>query len=329
MGASGIDVDAASAAGSLVVASKQDAYLKQGYFDPEWMIGFLEETARQARDDGYSALRVTGEMTWALGDAPGADRLIEYENELNRFLPAADCVAICQYNRSRFPDEVIRDIIYTHPTVIYGGCVCSNFYFIPPEEFLSDSRDALLVQRMLQNLTGSQQRLNDSEGRNLQLLKEQRLHLNELKQEAASLNALAGRGDTSVTSDAYGTRSLRENAPDVFRTLCTAYADMIEQAVEQRVYRQAGSVSDQIKRISDQMGFLRAGPRDVIDLHAEAMKTKQDAATTAVRQAYITEGRVRSLELMGYLVSHYRRLAAGEHHTAVPGPQKNRSASHG
>src|SRR6185312_9939738 len=39
----GIDVDAATAAGALAIITKRDVYLKNGDFDPDWMIGFLSE----------------------------------------------------------------------------------------------------------------------------------------------------------------------------------------------------------------------------------------------------------------------------------------------
>ena len=150
--AGGIDADAATHAGALVIASKQDAYLKQGYFDPDWMINFLAESTRDAKAAGYAALRATGEMTWALGGDPGAERLIEYEAKLNRFFPAHDALAICQYNRARFRPEIICDVIRTHPVVIWAGLVCRNFYFVPPDEFLEPNQPSLEAERLLGNI---------------------------------------------------------------------------------------------------------------------------------------------------------------------------------
>ena len=39
-------------AGALVIASKKDSYLKQGYFDPDWMIRFLQHTLLEAKKAG-------------------------------------------------------------------------------------------------------------------------------------------------------------------------------------------------------------------------------------------------------------------------------------
>jgi PAS domain S-box-containing protein len=152
MRSGGIEVDAALASGALVIATKQDAYLKQGYFDPDWMIEFLKETAAASKAAGYSALRATGEMTWALGGDPGVERLIEYEAKLNNFFPHYDALAICQYNRHRFSPEIIIDVIRTHPMVIFGGLVCRNFYYVPPHEFLHENQVTFEAERLLSNI---------------------------------------------------------------------------------------------------------------------------------------------------------------------------------
>jgi chemotaxis family two-component system sensor kinase Cph1 len=102
MKAAGMGVEAAIASDSLTIASKRDAYLKQGYFDPDWMVRFLAQATDEAKAAGFAALRVTGEMTWVLGGDPGTERLMEYEAKLNYFFPHKDALAICQYRRDRF-----------------------------------------------------------------------------------------------------------------------------------------------------------------------------------------------------------------------------------
>ena len=171
--AGGIEVDAALASGALIIAAKQDAYLKQGYFDPDWMIRFLAQAVAEARAAGFTALRATAEMTWALGgdpstalpqaqddslgQVPGSDRLIEYEAKLNHFFPTCDILAICQYNRNRFSPAIILDVIRTHPLVISGGTVCRNPYYAPPDELLGAGNASREVERMLESLREREQ----------------------------------------------------------------------------------------------------------------------------------------------------------------------------
>ena len=152
MHSEGINVQSAIKSGALVIATKQDAYLKNGYFDPDWMIYFLKETTDATKAAGFKALRVTGEMTWALGNDHGVDRLIEYESKLNYFFPHSDVLAICQYNRNRFKPDIILEVIHTHPIVIYGDMVCENLYYIPPDEFLKPNQTSLQVERQLHNI---------------------------------------------------------------------------------------------------------------------------------------------------------------------------------
>jgi PAS domain S-box-containing protein len=149
----GIDAESAIRTGALRVVTKRETYLKTGTFDPDRMIDLLREAVDTAREAGFKAVRATGEMTWALGQDPGTDRLMEYEAKLNYLFPGHDILAICQYNRRRFDPEIIQGVINTHPIVICGSLVCRNPYYIPPDEFLGPKQAGLQVDRMLRNLT--------------------------------------------------------------------------------------------------------------------------------------------------------------------------------
>src|SRR3712207_766479 len=114
----GVEVDAETERGGLSLVTKRDAYLRFGRFDPDEMVRFVGQSTEKARADGFSALRITGEMTWALGPEVGCERLIEYEVALNNYFPGSDALAICQYHRQRFSPSVIRDVLRTHPLAI-------------------------------------------------------------------------------------------------------------------------------------------------------------------------------------------------------------------
>ena len=176
MKGAGMDVERAVESGKLCILSKQETYLKHADFDPDWMVGFLKQATDEAKAAGFSALRVTGEMTWVLGGVPGTDRLMEYEAKLNYFFPENDALAICQYNCNRFPPEIIRDVIATHPLVICGGMVCKNFYYVPPDDFLEEEQPAKEIERLLANIINRnrveeelRERTRELEKRNLEL----------------------------------------------------------------------------------------------------------------------------------------------------------------
>jgi signal transduction histidine kinase len=149
MTAQGIDVERATANESLVLETKDGAFLRNGSFDPERMPAFWKDATAAALKQGFSALRATGETEWVICGGPGFDRWHEYESRLTEVLADLNCFALCQYNRRFLPPEFILDVIRTHPTVIYRGVVCRNVYHVPPEEFLGNNQPAHEVERLL------------------------------------------------------------------------------------------------------------------------------------------------------------------------------------
>ena len=147
----GLGVEPYLARGQLVILTRDDAYMREGVFDPEGMIALLRAETEQALAEGYPALRVTGEMTWALRGLPGSERLIEYEAKLNEFFPSSQCLAICQYDRRRFDPAVLLDVLRTHPIAVIGTELYNNFYYMPPVELLGGDLAAEL-HRWVQNL---------------------------------------------------------------------------------------------------------------------------------------------------------------------------------
>ena len=57
MRSGGIDVESALNKGALVIASKKETYLRQGYFDPDEMIRFLKESTDSAKKEGFSGFK--------------------------------------------------------------------------------------------------------------------------------------------------------------------------------------------------------------------------------------------------------------------------------
>ncbi|MDY0019317.1 MAG: MEDS domain-containing protein, partial [Anaerolineae bacterium] len=113
----GLDTAAYLAQGQLDILGPDEVYMQEGRFDPTQMIARLQQKAEQASAEGYTALCVAGETTWALRELPDSERLIEYEVRLNTFLPGSRCRVLCQYDMRRFSPAVLLDILRTHPFV--------------------------------------------------------------------------------------------------------------------------------------------------------------------------------------------------------------------
>ncbi|WP_339104063.1 MEDS domain-containing protein [Haloterrigena salinisoli] len=158
----GIDVDEALESGALSVLTPDETYRESGAFDRDAMLRFWEESLATATEDaGYSGIRAAAEMTWALGDGDGGDdtgdgadfdRLVEYEAILNSIYEGEEYAVCCQYNRERFPADVVHDVIRTHPLLVHDGVVSRNVYYTPPEEFFGPDRPAREVDRMTTTL---------------------------------------------------------------------------------------------------------------------------------------------------------------------------------
>jgi len=150
--AEGVDVDRAVASNSLVSTTNEQAYLKRGSFDLDWMFSFWKEATELAISEGFSGIRTIEEREWVLKDSLGLGRWIEHESRLTHSLSQCKCLALCQYNRRLFPPELILDIIRTHPIVVHRHTVCRNLYHVPPEEFPDTDNPARDVDRLLNNI---------------------------------------------------------------------------------------------------------------------------------------------------------------------------------
>jgi PAS domain S-box-containing protein len=162
----GIDVEEYVTEGQIIILTADESYTKNGIFDPDKMIQVLSQETEQALKEGYSALRVTGEMSWALRNLPGSERLIEYENKLNEFFPTARCLAICQYNMQKFEADILLQVLHTHPFAIIDAEIYDNFYYIPPEELVKPDQSVVKLNQYIENLAlfkKAKEALQDSE----------------------------------------------------------------------------------------------------------------------------------------------------------------------
>jgi len=141
LSAGGIDIDAALETGQLSVRTTEEFYASTEGFDPDRTIASIEAVYERTFDEGYEGLWVAGEMSWVLASRTRAtadadpDLLMNYESAVNRFCDDRAATALCQYDRTRFPAEVLSDVIRTHPHVVVDGAAGENFYYSPPEEF--------------------------------------------------------------------------------------------------------------------------------------------------------------------------------------------------
>lgn len=137
----GVDIPDKESSGQFVCKPAVDVYCPNGLFVPEVMLNTLRDNYTSAKDAGYPDLRLSGEMSWALKDIPGSDRLMEYEALVNNVVVTHPLTAICQYDSTKFDGGTILDVLKVHPMMIVQGQVTRNPYYLKPEEFLGEYRD--------------------------------------------------------------------------------------------------------------------------------------------------------------------------------------------
>lgn len=146
------------------------------------------------------------------------------------------------------------------------------------------------------------------------------VRVKEQEREIRGLLQLANSSHTSVTAGLFGMQPLHESAPLVFEELLQRYSELIDMAMEQRAFKVEHGITDALRSMAERLGFLRAGPRDVVEIHSKVLKRKSEGVNSIKVQAYTEEGRLMVLELMGYLVSYYRNYSLGTSKTFTPQP---------
>lgn len=125
--------------------------------------------------------------------------------------------------------------------------------------------------------------------------------------EATTMASFYQNKNTEISSNAFGVSYLKNSDSDSFNKLAQQYQEVLENAFEQRIYRIEYPISDKLKALAESLGFLRAGPRDVIEIHYHVLQSYSEIQNAAKRSIYNEEGRMLILELMGYMVQFYRR----------------------
>ena len=144
------------------------------------------------------------------------------------------------------------------------------------------------------------------------LAEEKAAYVERLEEELRSLARISQPSQTGVTGRMYGVVTLRDGFSDAFSELVRSYEELMDLALEQQAYKVKHDISGRLGSMAETLGFYKAGPRDVVDIHTSALKEKSlKAATVEKRKAYTGEGWIMVLELMGHLASFYRNRTQG------------------
>jgi signal transduction histidine kinase len=120
----GVDLDFYRREGQLTFLSTRDVCARDGRFEPAAAADYLRRISDESLHDGYVGARLWLEL-------PDAESIGPYETALDAFLPGSRCLALCPYDRRRFPPEALMTVMESHPLAVVGAKLFNNFYYMP------------------------------------------------------------------------------------------------------------------------------------------------------------------------------------------------------
>ena len=117
----------------LEIRTPTDVYLPAGEFLAEQMTGFLTDTMSTAETAGYPRFRAAGDMSWLQDRPPGIDQYFGYESNLNRI--TRHPTLMCMYDLDDLDQDLLGDLLRTHPTVLHNGQTMPSPYYQDPDEY--------------------------------------------------------------------------------------------------------------------------------------------------------------------------------------------------
>lgn len=121
-----------------------------------------------------------------------------------------------------------------------------------------------------------------------------------LEEMVARYRVLSERS-TRITASLAGLGSVRERLPEEFSDLVMRY-----QLTFQNYVSGGNRERDSMEILVTRLGDAGAGPKDLIDIHVEALDKLLSSHRQGRPIGYVAEGRLLALEMMGLLVDYYR-----------------------
>src|SRR3954451_22240753 len=327
----GMDVQGECDRGALVFVTQRDNWLPGGRFDPGAMMDSLRQAEQQALDDGFSGLRATWNMGWVLEGTPGADRLIEYEAHLNRFLAGSRTCALCRYSRESCSPELIEDALQTHPLAVLGDQICPNAYYEPPDMVLGDRPVSERIDWMMAQL----QRARFSEAKLEEVtyrLSQQRSALaraDRAKEELLSMLAHELRNPLGTISNALQVLRMKGEGDETWRRAI--------DAAERQVLHQAMLIDDLLEasRVTRGQIELQCEELDLTELVRETAEGYHNALGGAglaldldlpVGELCVRGDRLRLSQALSNLLQNAAKFTPQGGHVSVKAAQAGRRA---
>lgn len=119
---------------AFLTAGAEETYCPGGRLAPDALLQSFAGFCSQALREGYSGVRIAGDMGWAVRTRVARELLLEYETKATDYATRSRAVAVCEYDARKFDGRTIMDILSVHPAMLVGGQVVRNPHYLAPEE---------------------------------------------------------------------------------------------------------------------------------------------------------------------------------------------------
>lgn len=117
---SSLDVDALLSSGQLQVEPAEEHYVPGGRFEPARRIEDARRALEAATRDGFSGLRVAGEMGWTADRDIPVETLTDYERRVDELMSREAIEGLCIYPADRFESPVLEALDVLHDEHLRG-----------------------------------------------------------------------------------------------------------------------------------------------------------------------------------------------------------------
>lgn len=174
-----IDVERYIGLGQLVISNINNIYVDNNSFVPQKAINNINKLLLESKKENFDGIRIIGEMLFITkNEHDGFETLIEYETLVHSEVIKTykNQIGICVFNKSKFPDYVLENIIKKHNVVINGTKITKpNPFYINFEEQLYEynQRMDLRKQFLLRPNINNSSKVSDIEekNKNIEILK--------------------------------------------------------------------------------------------------------------------------------------------------------------
>jgi hypothetical protein len=134
----GTDVEAAKAAGQLIMQSDREPFLVGKRFDPYHLLSTHNTFIAQAHRDQWRGVRISIDMTWLTRDVATPEQILKYEAASDAVFTFqnAPIIALMLYDYSKLPGALVVELLKLHPIAVVGKYIKRNPYYLNSEQYL-------------------------------------------------------------------------------------------------------------------------------------------------------------------------------------------------